>query len=72
MKFGQLIEYNLINIFLQKSYRKWGRETFVEIYNTVVHSALFTGHLVYTCILVTLIFRNDNAVIMRRELTSIN
>ena len=26
MKFGQLIEYNR-NIFLQKSYRKWGRET---------------------------------------------
>ena len=27
MKFGQLIEYNEINIFLQKLYRKWGRET---------------------------------------------
>ena len=30
----------------------------------VVHSALFTGHLV-----VTLIFRNDNSLSMRRELT---
>ena len=27
MKFGQLIEYNEINIFLQKLYRKWDRET---------------------------------------------
>ena len=27
MKFGQLIEYNKINIFLQKLYRKLGKET---------------------------------------------
>ena len=27
MKFGQLIECNKINNFLQKSYRKWDRET---------------------------------------------
>ena len=27
MKFGQLIEYNEINVFPQKLYRKWGRET---------------------------------------------
>ena len=27
MKFGQLIEYNKINIFLQKLCGKWGRET---------------------------------------------
>ena len=27
MKFGQLIEYHKINNFLQKSYRKWDRET---------------------------------------------
>ena len=27
MKFGQLIEYNKINIFLWKLCRKWGRET---------------------------------------------
>ena len=27
MKFGQLIEYNKKNIFLQKLCRKWGRET---------------------------------------------
>ena len=26
MEFGQLIEYNLTNIFLQKSCRKWGME----------------------------------------------
>ena len=27
MKFGQLIEYNKRNIFLQKLYGKWGKET---------------------------------------------
>ena len=27
MKFGQFIEYNKSNIFLQKSYRKWDGET---------------------------------------------
>ena len=27
MKFGQLIEYNTNNIFLEKSYTKCGRET---------------------------------------------
>ena len=27
MKFGQLIEYNKTNIFLQKSCRKWDKET---------------------------------------------
>ena len=27
MKFGHLIEYNKRNIFLQKLYGKWGRET---------------------------------------------
>ena len=28
MKLGQVIEYNKRNIFLQKSFRKRGRETF--------------------------------------------
>ena len=27
MKFGQLIEYNIRNIFLEKSYTKFGGET---------------------------------------------
>ena len=27
IKFGQLIEYNKRNIFFQKSWGKWGRET---------------------------------------------
>ena len=26
MKLGQLMEYNMRNIFLEKSYTKWGRE----------------------------------------------
>ena len=39
------------------------------IINTLVHSAVFTGHLVYVCVVVALIFRNDDSFIMRRELT---
>ena len=27
MKFGQLVEYNMRNIFVQLSRRKWSRET---------------------------------------------
>ena len=27
MKFGQLIEYNMSNIFVEKSYAKYARET---------------------------------------------
>ena len=27
MKFGQLVEYNMKNIFLEKSYTKYGGET---------------------------------------------
>ena len=27
MKFGQLIEYNMWNIFVEKSCTKWGRDT---------------------------------------------
>ena len=27
MKFGQLIEYNKINIFVRQPFKKWGRDT---------------------------------------------
>ena len=40
--------------------------------STVVHSAVFTGHLVYACVVVALIFCNDNSLIMRREWTPIS
>ena len=30
-KFGQLIEYNVRNLFLHKSFRKWGREQMDQI-----------------------------------------
>ena len=59
MKLGQLIEYNIKNIFLQKSLRKWGVETsskplfvFFEIYlrskqvvSTLVSTNLVDLHL---------------------------
>ena len=32
IKFGQLIEYNMKNIFLQKSYKKCGGETILRLY----------------------------------------
>ena len=32
MKFGQLIEYNMINIFLVKSYIKCGGETILRLF----------------------------------------
>ena len=32
MEYGQFIEYNIGNIFLQKSCRKWGRETRCFLY----------------------------------------
>ena len=40
--------------------------------STVVHSAVFTGHLVYACVVVALIFCNNNSLIMRRGWTSIS
>ena len=32
MKFGQLIEYNMVDIFLEKSYTKYGGETIPRPY----------------------------------------
>ena len=33
IKFDQLIEYNLRNIFLEKSYTKWGAETIPKLFS---------------------------------------
>ena len=33
MKFGQLIEYNMRNIFLEKSYTKCGREIILRLFS---------------------------------------
>ena len=33
MKFGQLIEYNMVNIFLKKSYTKCGGEAIINNQN---------------------------------------
>ena len=33
MKFAQLIEYNMRNIFLEKSYTKYGEETFPRLFS---------------------------------------
>ena len=53
MKFGQLIKYNMRNIFFEKSYTKYGRETipthlskksklsiFLDQYSIVLHILL--------------------------------
>ena len=31
MKLGQLIEYNMKNVFLEKSYTKWGEKLVINI-----------------------------------------
>ena len=33
MKFGQLIEYNMINIILEKSHAKFGGETIARLFS---------------------------------------
>ena len=33
VKFGQLIEYNMRNIFVEKSYTKWGGETIARLFS---------------------------------------
>ena len=37
MKFGQATEYNKANIFLQKSSRKWGRETNLFVFKEALY-----------------------------------
>ena len=41
MKFGQLIAYNIRNIFLEKSYTKCGRETISRNHTQSVVEKLF-------------------------------
>ena len=69
-------KYNSENIFKNNVFTHWfdnqndNATTILNIKSTlptVVHSAVFTGHLVFTCKIVGLIFRNDNSLIMRRE-----
>ena len=33
MDFGQLLEYNMRNIFVEKSYTKYGRETIARLFS---------------------------------------
>ena len=44
MKFGQLIEYNISNIFLEKSYTKCGRKTIPRVVRYVIGRVL-KGHI---------------------------
>ena len=46
MKFGQLIEYNMKNIFLEKSYTKCGGETIPRFFSKKVK----IEHWAYLCI----------------------
>ena len=56
----------------EKSYYDPIKKQKLAIFGTVVRSAVFTGHLVYACVIVALISRSDNSLIMRRELASIH
>ena len=33
IKFGQIVEYNMRNIFIEKSYPKYGRETIARLFS---------------------------------------
>ena len=37
MKFGQLIEYDMTNIFLEKSYTKFGGETIPRLFSKILY-----------------------------------
>ena len=57
------------NSLCLNTYRLRVLPLYLQVHYTVVRSAVFTGHLVYACVVVALISRNDNSLIMRRELT---
>ena len=46
MKFGQLIECNTRNIFLEKSYAKCGRETSPRPFSEKIEIEAFSGSIV--------------------------
>ena len=44
MKFGQLIEYNMRNIFVEKSYTKFARETIPRPLSKKLKLSISMGH----------------------------
>ena len=46
MKFGQLIDYNMTNIFVEESYTKFGRETIPRPFSTKSKLSISAGSLV--------------------------
>ena len=46
MKFGQLIEYNMRNIFLEKPYTKCGRETIPRPFSKKIKIQYISGSIV--------------------------
>ena len=47
-KFGQLIEYNMKYIFLEKSYRKYGEETSLRHFSGKLKIEHISGSIVYS------------------------
>ena len=45
MKFGQLTEYNMRNIFLEKSYTKYGGETIPRPYSKKSKLSISLDHI---------------------------
>ena len=45
MKFGQLIEHNMWNIFLKKSYTKYGGETILRLFSKRAKLSVSLDHL---------------------------
>ena len=46
MKFGQLIDYDMTNIFVEKSYTKFGRETIPRPFSTKSKLSISAGSIV--------------------------
>ena len=51
MKFGQLIEYNMRNIFLQKSCTKYGGETILRPFSKKSKLSIFLDQVLHSLFL---------------------
>ena len=43
-KFGQLIDYNMKNIFVEKSYKKYGGETITTLFSEKLKLSISLNH----------------------------
>ena len=65
MKFGQLIKYDKVNIFLQKSCRIWGRETSSDL--VLFFKKPYVRQKQVACRLVSISFDSTQLGIQQKE-----